>query len=62
VANRVFIEEDGVLYRGVARAWPDEVWSTRTGTFLPYRGSTPKPTDWGEVIEAHAAEKLIRSG
>lgn len=60
MANKVYIEEDGVLYRGVARAWPDEVWNAQAGAFLPYKGGTPKPTDWGEVIDDAAAEAIMQ--
>ena len=52
----VYIEHDGALYRGLSRAWPDEVWNGKA--WAPYKGETPKPIDWGTVITEAQAERL----
>lgn len=54
----IFIENEGALFRGPARAWPKEVW---TGSqFAPYTGTVPKPIEWGNVITDAEAARLMR--
>ncbi len=55
----IYIENEGALFRGPARAWPKEVW-TGSG-FEPYSGSVPKPIEWGNVIDEAEATKLMQT-
>ena len=55
----VFIENEGALFRGVGRAWPEEVWSRRQRAFVPYEGKVPKPVDWGTVISEEEAREMV---
>jgi len=44
----IYVENEGALFRGPARAWPREVWS---GTkFEAYMGEVPKGIEWGNQI------------
>jgi hypothetical protein len=53
----VYIENEGALYRGFARAWPQEIWN---GTeFVPYEGEVPKGIEWGDIIDEAEAKRLI---
>lgn len=53
----VYIENEGAIYRGFARAWPQEIWN---GTeFVPYKGKTPKGIEWGNIIDEAEAHRLI---
>jgi len=56
----VFIENEGALFRGPARAWPKEVWNG--GEFVPYRGAMPKDVDWGNEIDEAEAQRLMGQG
>ena len=53
----IYIENDGALFRGPARAWPKEVWLD--GAFKPYSGSVPKDIDWGNIIDEAEAKKMM---
>jgi len=53
----IFIENEGALFRGPARAWPKEVWNG--SEWVPYSGSVPKDVDWGEIIDEAQAQKLM---
>jgi hypothetical protein len=56
----IFIEDEGILYRGISRAWPKEVWSRRQRKFLVYTGIVPKPIEWGsEISEAEAINMMM---
>lgn len=54
-----YILEDGVLYRGFSRSFPVERWSRRQRRFLPYRGKTPKPIEWGDLIDEAEARAFM---
>jgi hypothetical protein len=43
--NWILIDNEGALFRGLARFFPAEVWD-RTGC-KPYTGTVPKPIEWG---------------
>ena len=59
----VFIENEGALFRGVGRAWPEEVWNARVGKFKPYPiGEEPKPVNWGDVISEEDAHRMMWYG
>lgn len=53
----IYIENEGALFRGPARAWPKEVWNGEA--FQPYTGNVPKDVDWGNVIDEAEAQKLM---
>ncbi len=53
----VFIENEGAVFRGPARAWPKEVWTGEK--FEPYKGDVPKPLEWGNVIDEADAQALM---
>lgn len=55
----VYIEHEGMLYKGVSRAWPEQVYDYRDRNWHPYKGSTPKPVDWGETISEAAATVMM---
>jgi hypothetical protein len=53
----IYIENEGALFRGPARAWPKEVWTG--AAFEPYKGAMPKDIDWGHEIDEAEAKKLM---
>lgn len=53
----VYIENEGALFRGTSRGWPEEVWSERQKKWIPYTGDVPKGVEWGEVISPEEAAK-----
>lgn len=53
----IYIENDGALFRGPARAWPKEVWSG--SEFVPYQGAVPKDIEWGDEIDEAEAQRLM---
>lgn len=55
----VYIENEGALFRGFARAWPQEVWNAKEKKFVPYKGHVPKEIDWGDVISEAEARKMM---
>lgn len=55
----VYIENEGALFRGASRAWPSEVWKPKSGTWAPYVGETPKPIEWGDIIEEAEAKAMM---
>ena len=55
----IYIENEGVLYRGFARAWPQEIWSKKEGKFVPYKGVVPKPIEWGYIIDEAEAKEMM---
>lgn len=54
-----YIENEGALFRGYARGYPEEVYSFRQGKWLPYTGSVPKGVEWGELISEADAKAWI---
>ena len=56
----VYIENEGALFRGFARAWPQEVWNAKEKKFVPYKGHVPKEIEWGDVISEAEAQKLMK--
>lgn len=57
----VYIENEGALFRGFARAYPTEVYHHRAGRWAPYTGSTPKPFEWGDEISEAEAHRAIEA-
>lgn len=55
----IYIENEGALFRGPARAWPKEVWNG--SEFVPYQGAVPKDIEWGDEIDEAAAQKIMGS-
>lgn len=53
----IYIENEGALFKGPARAWPKEVWDG--AKFVPYKGVVPKDIDWGHEIDEAAAKELM---
>lgn len=53
----IYIENEGALFRGPARAWPKEVWNGRE--FVPYKGAVPKDIDWGAEVDEAEAQQLM---
>lgn len=53
----IYIENEGALFRGPARAWPKEVWDG--SKFVPYQGAVPKDIEWGDEIDEAAAQKIM---
>jgi hypothetical protein len=54
-APMIYIENEGALFRGFSRSWPQQVWSPKKRQFVPYTGKTPKGIEWGEEISAAQA-------
>jgi hypothetical protein len=54
-----YIENEGALFRGYARGYPEHVYSFRQRKWLPYTGSVPKGVEWGEFISDEEAEAWI---
>lgn len=55
----VLIENEGALFRGPARGLPKEVWSEKAQAWKPYEGETPKPIEWGNIINEEEAKLLM---
>ena len=53
----IYIENDGALFRGPARAWPKEVWNGKE--FVAYKGTVPKEIEWGNEIDEAEAKRLM---
>jgi hypothetical protein len=53
----IYIENEGALFRGPARAWPREVFAG--GQWAPYEGQTPKDVEWGNEIDEAEAQRLM---
>lgn len=53
----IYIENEGALFKGPARAWPKEVWNGRE--FVPYEGAVPKGIEWGDEIDEEEANRLM---
>lgn len=56
----IYIENEGALFRGPARAWPKEVWNG--SEFVPYKGAVPKDIDWGDEIDEAEAQRMMGGG
>lgn len=54
----VLIENEGALFRGFGRSFPQEVWNPGSG-WKPYKGKVPKPEEWGYVIDEAEADALV---
>lgn len=55
----VYIENEGALFRGFARAWPKEIWSVKEGKFVPYKGAVPKAEEWGYITDEAEAKEMM---
>lgn len=53
----IYIENEGALFRGPARAWPKEVWNGNA--FEPYKGAVPKDVEWGDIIDEAQAQRMM---
>ncbi len=62
MATTRYIENDGALFRGFTKAYPEEVYDFKAKAWNAYTGSTPKPIDWGEYITADQAEAMMIAG
>jgi len=56
----VLIEHEGVIYRGLARWCPIEIWDRAAQQWKAYEGRMPKPFEWGSEITAAAAAAYMR--
>jgi hypothetical protein len=54
-----YIENEGALFRGVTRGYPEEVYDFKTKAWFPYKGAVPKPVNWGEYMSDAEAEAWI---
>ena len=55
----VFIESDGLLYRGPTVREPVEIWHYPDGEWVPFRYYTgQEPEGWGKEIDEARAEAL----
>lgn len=55
----VYIESEGLLYRGPSVAEPEEIWHYPGQRWVPYPGYTgPVAEDWGREIDAQRAGML----
>lgn len=59
MSKLIYVENDGAIFRGPSRAWPSEVWSAKSGAFVPYKGDIPKGIAWGNIITEEEAAKLM---
>lgn len=55
-----YIENEGALFRGSGRSMPKEIWNG--STWLSYKGSVPKPIEWGYEISEEEARALMGVG
>jgi len=55
----IYIEHEGSLYLGHSRSWPVEIWSQRQRRWLPYHGRTPKPIEWGTIVDEAEARRVM---
>jgi hypothetical protein len=62
LAKTIFIEHEGALFRGPSRGHPREVWSDKERRFIPYKGSVPKPVEWGREIGQADAWRMMAIG
>lgn len=62
MAGKVYIENDGALYRGASRSLPAEVWNKAAQAWQEYKGQTPKPVEWGNEIAEDEAKAMMGSG
>lgn len=60
MSKLIYIENEGLIFRGSSRAWPSEVWSAKEGQFVAYSGSVPKDVSWGEIISEEEAQNMIK--
>ena len=56
----MYIENEGVLYRGPSRNEPHERWAS--GQWIPYSGSRMKPYEWGYEISEDEAREMMADG
>lgn len=56
-AKFIYIENEGALFRGRARAWPKEIWDD--SKFTPYTGQVPKSIEWGHEIDEAESKRLM---
>ena len=54
-----YIENEGALFRGPTRAYPEEVYDARTKSWHAYEGAVPKPVDWGEYLTDEQAKEWL---
>lgn len=54
-----YIENEGALFRGYTRAFPEEVYDTRTKSWHVYEGTNPKPVDWGDYVTEEEAREWM---
>lgn len=54
----MFIESEGILYRGPSPDHPEEVWDYPRKRWVAYRWKGPQPKGWGREIDGDRAEAL----
>jgi hypothetical protein len=47
----MLIENEGAIFRGPTRNWPEEIWNFKERRWEAYRGSKEKPYEWGTKID-----------
>jgi hypothetical protein len=55
----IYIENEGALFRGFSRSWPQEVWHSDERRFVPYEGEMPKGIEWGTEISGLEAINMM---
>ena len=53
----MYVEDDGILYRGADRYHPSEIWHYGRKCWVPFHGGAQDP-GWGAVVDAAHAEVL----
>jgi hypothetical protein len=56
----VLIENEGALFRGFSRGWPQEVWFPSRGWGAYADAGNMKPIEWGDVISESTAAEMMR--
>ena len=52
VDGQILIENEGAIFRGSSVSFPCDVWHLSKQRWVTYRGTVPKPIEWGNVISA----------
>lgn len=57
----IYIANDGALFTGVTRGYPEKVYDAKSKSFVPYEGEVPKPIDWGEIVDDETAKAMMET-
>ena len=55
----VYVEHEGALFRGPARAHPEHVWHEGEGAWKPYSRDVPKGPEWGNIVSEQEARLMM---